>query len=177
MNTDRISHRARQLSYLATACLFLVPLGALIILATGGVTNDALRASYAIQKMPDELGLGPLAIWLGVEAVRMGLLLWVIWCLRTWLVACASGAVFAGTTALHVQRIGVGLLCLAGAHIIGHPIVVAALTWGNPVGERSLSVAFGSAEVFLILAAGLVTLFGWIQSEAARLAAENESFV
>ena len=127
--------------------------------------------------MPDDPGTGPLLIWAGVEAARMGLLLWVLWCVRAWLLACQSGQIFAGSTAVHVQRIGTGLLLLAVAHVVGDTAIIAALTWNNPVGQRSLSIGFGSTEILLFLAAGLMTLFGWIQSEAARLSAENEGFV
>ncbi|MFL4469241.1 hypothetical protein ACERZ8_04905 [Tateyamaria armeniaca] len=177
MMTDKISHRARWLSYLAMTCFLVLPLGALALLATGGVNEDALRAHYAGLSLPEQLGTTPVLIWAGVEATKMALLLWVIWCLRTWLVACAQGEVFAATTARLIRRMGIGLLTLAGVSVIDHTIVVAALTWGNPAGQRSLAVGFGSSELFLFLTAGLVALFGWIQAEAARISAENEAFV
>ncbi|MEM6371360.1 MAG: hypothetical protein AAF727_01070 [Pseudomonadota bacterium] len=177
MTADRIAQRAKRLALFATALLIVIPLGALFLFATGGVTPDSLQDAYGIAQMPDVLAPGPTLVWSAVEATRLALLFWVIWTVRVWLRACASGAVFAGSTAQHVQRIGTALLALAAAQIIGHTIAVAALTWGNPPGARSLAIAFGSTEMILVLAAGLVTLFGWIQSEAARMSAENESFV
>ncbi|MEX0370528.1 MAG: hypothetical protein AB3N09_07840, partial [Tateyamaria sp.] len=160
-----------------TALMIAIPLILLTVLATGGVDTETLRTSYNISQMPDDPGTGPTLIWLGVETMRLTIFLWVLWCVRSWLMACARGLVFAGETARYVQRIGTGLLVLAAAHVIGNTIIIAALKWNNPAGERSLAIGFGSTEVLLLLAAGLVTLFGWIQSEAARLSAENEGFV
>lgn len=177
MKSDRIAQRAGLLAHLATALLVVLPLGAAWALATGGVTADTLRANYSIQIMQDDPGAVPLLIWFTVEAAKLALLMWIIWCVRTWLRACARGQVFTGQTARYVQRIGSGLLVLATAHIVGHTVIVAALTWANPPGQRAFSISFGSTELFLLLTAGLMTLFGWIQAEAARLAAENERFV
>jgi hypothetical protein len=177
MHSRRISRRARLLSHLATALLVALPMGAVTVLAMGAVTPDALRMAYGVSVMPDTLATGPTLTLIGVEALKMAVFLWVIWCVRAWLIACADGRVFEAHSARHIQRIGTGLLVLAVAHIIGHTVIVGALTWGNPVGQRALAIRFGSTELFLLLTAGLMTLFGWIQAEAARLAAENEGFV
>lgn len=177
MKSDRISQRARLLSHLATALLVILPASVVWVLATQGATPDALRTAYGIRVMPDDPGPVPILIWAAVEGVKLALLMWIIWSVRTWLRACASGQVFSNQTARDVQCIGAGLLGLTTAHILGHPIIVAALTWANPPGQRVLSISLGSTELFLLLTAGLMTLFGWIQAEAAELAAENERFV
>ncbi|WP_299685257.1 DUF2975 domain-containing protein [uncultured Tateyamaria sp.] len=177
MTTERIARRARVLAAVTTVLIGVVPLAVLIVLASAGADAEALRTAYGIKVMPDDPDVGPTMVWLGVEALRLGLFLWILWCVRGWLTACGRGQVFAGQTARHVQRIGTGLLMLAVAHVLGNTIIIAALTWNNPAGQRSLAIGFGSTEVLLLLAAGLMTLFGWIQSEAARLSAENEGFV
>lgn len=177
MNANRISHRARLLSYVATILLAVLPVGVIIILATGGATVDALRTAYGIQVMPETLATVPIMIWALVEMIKLALLMWVIWCVRAWLIACARGHVFDAHSARHIQFIGTGLLAVGVAHIVGHTIIVGALTWDNPTGQRALAIRFGSTELFLLLTAGLMSLFGWIQAEAARLVAENESFV
>ena len=177
MKMEQIARRARILSTITVALMIMIPLAAIAVLATGRVDAEALRTTYGITVMPDDPGTGPILVWFGVEAVRMALVLWVLWSVRGWLVACARGRVFAGQTARHVQRIGSGLMALAVAHVLGNTIIIAALTWNNPAGQRSLAIGFGSTEILLLLAAGLMTLFGWIQAEAARLSAENEGFV
>ncbi|WP_415922230.1 hypothetical protein [Tateyamaria sp. SN6-1] len=177
MAEDRISRRARILAVATTVLMILVPITALIALGTGSIDADTLRATYGVTTLPDDIGTGPTFVWITVEAVRMALFLWLLWLVRSWLRACASGQVFAGHTARQVQRIGAGLLALAAAHIVGNTIIIAALTWNNPPGERSLAIGFGSADCLMLLAAGLMTLFGWIHAEAARLSAENEGFV
>lgn len=177
MNDTAISRRALLLSHIVTGAMVLLPVGAIVAFATKGVTPEALQVSYGITIMPAQIAPVPTLVWFAVEAVKMGVLIWVLWCLRTWLMACAQGQVFAARSSRHIQRIGFGLVLLGGAHVLGHTIAVLALTWGNPVGQRSLAIALGSTELVLFFAAGLVTLFGWIQAEAARLASENEGFV
>ena len=177
MTTDDIARRARRLAVFTTALIGIVPLGILILLATGSVDMETVRMRYGIKLMPDDPGFGPTLVWLGVEALRLGLFLWLLWCVRGWLVACGQGRVFTGQTARHVQQMGTGLILLAVAQVVGNTVIIAALTWNNPEGQRSLAIGFGSAELLLLLAAGLMSLFGWIQSEAARLSAENEGFV
>lgn len=177
MQQDRFSSKARMLAHLATAFMIAAPIGAVMLLASGAVDNGALQRAYQIQTMPADPGVIPLLIWFAVEALRFGLFLWVIFSMRGWLMACAKGAVFAGRTARRVRDMGTGLMLLALAHLVGHTVIVLALTWNNPTGARSLSVSIGSMELLLLLAAGLVSLFGWVQGEAARLSQENQSFV
>ncbi len=177
MNQDRIARRASLLTHLATALLILIPLGVAILLANGGVTAQSVQAHYQISVMPNDPGTGPLLVWCAVEGMKLAVLLWIIWQVRAWLSACAMGAVFTSGTARLVQRIGAALLGLAALHIVGYSVVTVALTWHNPPGQRALAIGFGSTEIILVLAAGLVTLFGWIQAEAARISLENESFV
>ena len=177
MSLERIARRASLLARLITVLIIALPLAALITLGTGTAATETLSQVYGIKVMPDDPGAGPTLVWIAVEAARLGLFMWVLWGVRGWLVACARGAVFAGQTAQHIQRIGRRMVVLAIAHVVGNTIIIAALTWNNPPGQRALAIGFGSTEGLLLLAAGLMTLFGWIQSEAARLAEENEGFV
>ncbi|WP_299294715.1 hypothetical protein [uncultured Tateyamaria sp.] len=177
MSMDRLSRRARYLAWVTTAVMVLLPLGTVVFVASGGVDSAMLRAHYGVAVMPEALQPGPTLVWLGVEAARMALLLWIMWCVRRWLVLCSGDQALSPRAAQFVVRAGTGLMVLALAHVAGNTVIVGALTWDNPAGQRALSIGFGSTEILLVLAGCLVTLFGWIQFEAARLRAENEAFV
>ncbi|MEM9870457.1 MAG: hypothetical protein AAF822_04315 [Pseudomonadota bacterium] len=177
MSIERIARRARLIARLITGLIVAIPLTALIALGSGAADTEALQTIYGLSLVPDDPGTGPKLVWIGVETLRLALLMWVLWGVRGWLVACGRGDVFGGQTAQHIQRIGRRMVLLAVAHRAGNTVIIAALTWNNPPGTRSLAIGFGSTECLLLLAAGLMTLFGWIQSEAARLAEENKGFV
>ena len=88
-----------------------------------------------------------------------------------------TGVVLTESVALHIQRIGWGLLLLAGAQVISVPVISLLLTSDNPAGERSLTVAINSEMLGFALAAGLMIVIGWAMREAAAIRAENQAFV
>lgn len=177
MQDTLITRRARQFEW-ATICLFgLLLVVAVIAIAEGGLSVAELREDLDIENFPETPAAWAIAFWRTVELASFGLLLWVLWCVRGWLAACADGDTFEIETARRVLRIGQGLLALAIVDFLSHTFIVLALTWNNPDGQTSLSIEFDGASLFLLLAAALLTLFGYIQSEAARLMAENKAFV
>lgn len=177
MQNFRFERRARQFEWVTLGVMALLLLVTPIALADGALSLDRLRADYDTPFFPDAPSIWAIALWRGVEITSFALLLWVLWCLRLWLAACADGDTFHSDTARRVLRIGQGLLLLAVFEVLSHTAIILALTWNNPPGQRSLAITLDGTELFLLLSAGLLTLFGYIQSEAARLTAENREFV
>lgn len=168
---------ARPLSYVTTAALFTYPF-AILVMALSGYFNDAfLRDTYGMVSFPADLS--PLA-WAAIYAIAAGsiaLTCAALWNMRVLMVLYATGDVLGPDTALCIRRIGNLLLALAIYGVIAHTLTVLALTWGNPAGERSLSVAFSNTDLFLFIAAGLMTVIGLAMTEAARVANENRAFI
>ena len=177
MQDSLIAKRARQFEWATIGLLALLVVAAAIAIADGGLSIAELRDDYDIANFPETPTVWAVTLWRVIEIASYILLLWVLWCVRGWLAACADGNTFEGDTARRVLRIGQGLLALAVVEIISHTIVVLAVTWNNPAGERTLSIGIDGSGLFTLLAAALLTLFGYIQSEAARLMAENKEFI
>lgn len=177
MQDDLFARRARYFEWATIGLITLLCVAAVIAIADGGLAVADLREDYATRHFPETPNPWAVGLWRVVEVASFGLLLWVLWCIRGWLAACADGDTFKGDTARRVLRIGQGLLVLAVVNVFSHTLIILALTWTNPPGQRTLSVAIDGTGLFLLLAAGVLTLFGYIQSEAARLKAENREFV
>ncbi|APX12884.1 hypothetical protein [Tateyamaria omphalii] len=177
MQETLIAKRARQFEWATIGLLVVLALAAIIAIADGGLSVADLRDDYDIKNFPDTPTLWAITLWRVIEIASYILLLWVLWSVRGWLAACANGDTFQLDTARRVLRIGQGLLALAVVEILGNTIIILAVTWNNPAGERTLSIALDGSGLFTLLAAALLTLFGYIQSEAARLMAENREFI
>ncbi|MBY5933779.1 DUF2975 domain-containing protein [Tateyamaria omphalii] len=177
MQDSLIAKRARQFEWATIGLLVLLVVAAAIAIADGGLSIADLREEYDTKNFPETPAPWAIMLWRVIEVASYILLLWVLWCVRGWLSACADGETFQGDTARRVLRIGQGLLALAVVEIVSRTIIILALTWNNPPGERTLSITIDGSGLFMLLAAALLTLFGYIQSEAARLMAENREFI
>jgi len=89
----------------------------------------------------------------------------------------ARGQIVSDPAARRISGIGIGLLVLALLPVVMVPAQSALLSWDNAPGERLISVAYTSADLGLLLGAGLLTLIGRAMHDAAMTAAENRAFV
>ena len=177
MQDSLIAKRARQFEWATIALLLIMLIAVPIALADGTLSVDKLREEYDITNFPEIPSGWAVNLWRVIELGGYTLICYVVWCVRGWLAACANGDTFQADTARRVLRIGQGLLLIAILNIVSHTIIVLAVTWNNPAGERTLSIAIDGSGLFTLLAAALLTLFGYIQSEAARVMAENREFI
>lgn len=61
--------------------------------------------------------------------------------------------------------------------IIYESVKSVLFSWGNPVGERVLSVSFGSEQLTVLIVATLVYLIAWVIDEGRELAEENQMVI
>lgn len=168
---------ARPLSYLTTMVLVGYPLLVLIMALSGSFSEDWLRAAFDGVSVSDQITPAVWGILGAIYTISIAITLLVLWNMRALLCLYAKGSVLGPEAALRIRRIGHCLLVLAIWGTLAHTLEVAALTWNNPPGERALSIAVSNTDIFLFLAAGLMTVIGWAMSEAADVAAENRGFV
>ncbi|MEZ5713802.1 MAG: DUF2975 domain-containing protein [Paracoccaceae bacterium] len=161
--------------------------GALLIylpvLAWVGYTRFAAPGT-----IPEALDMGPLEMIVAppgraaLLAAGLSLLpalgaLYALWQAQALFALYRGGETLSPAPARRIGRIGWGLLAAAGLGLAVRPAVAVALTAANPPGTRLLAVSFGSGDVGLGLAAGLMIVIGWVMREAAAVAEENRSFV
>jgi cytochrome b561 len=97
--------------------------------------------------------------------------------LRLMFGAFADNAIFQPDTISHLRVFGIALL----AQTLIKPMTGAATsvlaTFHRPAGERMLSIGLGNAEASTLFLGGLIIVIAWVLGEAARIDAENRSFV
>ncbi|MEM9074572.1 MAG: DUF2975 domain-containing protein [Myxococcota bacterium] len=100
-----------------------------------------------------------------------------LWALARGFRRVAQGEVFADEVVRALTRFA-GLLALSSlAAILTAPIVSLLLSIGTPPGEGRLSLQFGSANAFGLVASLAVWTLSRIMVEARRLERENREFV
>ncbi|MFX7992937.1 hypothetical protein ABTK58_20750, partial [Acinetobacter baumannii] len=67
-----------------------------------------------------------------------GVSLFALWQMWSLFGCFAQGELLTRRPAQHLRRLGLGMCALAAAQPLGQTLVVLALTWGNPKGERQL---------------------------------------
>ena len=87
----------------------------------------------------------------------------------------ASGNLFSKKHAHYFKRIGQFLLLYGTVGMaLGDSFHSVAVTFANPPGQRVLEINFGSPNIMMLVMASVITLIGWITSEAFKLKADQE---
>lgn len=176
-HSNRIAALSRVLYWLVTLAMIAIPAGILTAFTMGALSEDRLRAAYPNVQLPAEITIAGWVTVALVLAVSLALVITALWHMRRLFALYARGDVLGQDAAVRILKIGQVLLILAVVGVLGDTLSVLALTLANPEGAKSLSIAFGSNDLFLGFAGGLLTVIGWAMVEAARVADENASFV
>lgn len=124
-----------------------------------------------------QLDLGSRLWGLAASLLPTSVSLFALWQMWSLFGCFAQGELLARRPAQHLRRLGLGLCALALAQPLGETLVILALTWGNPKGERQLWFGL-SGDHYLSLLFGLLLLaLAQVLHEAARVADENAGFV
>ena len=116
-----------------------------------------------------------LATLLGLMTLPVAV--WILLRMRALFGQYAEGRVLSPEAATDLQHIGRGLAVLALLPLLIRPAQSVLLSWEAGPGARMLAVSVRDHDIWLLLAAGLVTLVGWAMAEAARIAEDNRGFV
>jgi hypothetical protein len=105
------------------------------------------------------------------------LVVYALWQLRKLFVLFQQGVVFSAQTTRALNLFGIALLASVILKPITTAILSVVLTWGNPSGQRSVTVSLGSNELMLLLFAATFLAITWVFREGQRLSQENAEFV
>lgn len=177
--SNRISRLSSLLMWLSRAALVLLPpiwiwLGYERFVAPATIPQ-------ALDMMPLDLGASPssgaamLAAFLSVLP-ELGTY-FALWQAQALFRLYRDGETLSPAPARRIGGIGTGLLLATGLAVAVRPAAALALSLSNPPGQRLVAMSFGSGDVALLLAAGLMVVIGWVMREAAAVAEENRRFV
>jgi len=154
--------------------LGLIPVFRWLVLKGDPVLLPAALAG-AVSTHP--LGLLQCLAGLAVDAVQTLFVFAVLFTLAAIGDGYARGNGLSSAMARLQQQLGRRLLWLAGSQLLYIPLTGLAVTLFNPPGQRLLVIGVESGQVFLLVSALVIFLFGQATAEAARLAEENSGFV
>ena len=177
-STVRVRRVSRVLAVVSTIGVVAVPvmaagLWALIELSTLKTAVPSIANLDAAQPISGPARLvGFLGTMLPGAAVMVGLLY-----LRRLFNAYAAGEIFTVRNAARICGFAWSVIAMGLLRPVSGILASVAVTLGNPPGERSLVVGFGSPEVNILFVGGVLLVIGWVMREAAKLADENAAFV
>ncbi len=171
--------RIRRLAWLVRAlCLLgVVVIGTLpfIFWADPLWVAEVAANNWHVAKL--QLDLGSRLWGLAASMLPTAVSLFALWQMWSLFGCFAQGELLASRPARHLRRLGLGLCALAAAQPLGQTLVILALTWGNPKGERQLWLGLSSDHYLSLLFGLLLLALAQVLHEAARVADENAEFV
>ncbi|MEO0542176.1 MAG: hypothetical protein AAFY99_00035 [Pseudomonadota bacterium] len=177
-NADKLMKLSGMMQQLCIFALAVLMIATLYAVGRLTIDADAFLSTIIGSRLP-VMGIGASQV-LGivlVNAVSVVLLAAALHALWKMFSQFAQGNILSAVPTRLMRR--AGQMFLAGAlwSIIAHSLTVLLATAANPQGERSLSIAFGSQQLFALLLAGTLFAVGHVLSEAIRLDQENKGFV
>jgi hypothetical protein len=174
---DRLMRFSRAMIWLTTGGIALI-----VVLTVAGVCLPGWMRNIALAKLGAagaSLPITPLGQALaGVAlAIPVGVMLYGLFAVRRMFVAFARGEVFSAHTAHQLQIFAASVLLQSPLGPLTSAALSAALSVGNPPGERAIMIAFSINDYFALIIGCVLFAAATIMREGARIAEENASFV
>lgn len=114
---------------------------------------------------------------LGCALPQVAFGMWALWMLNRIFRRYASGDVFSVETLRYLNHIAVALFAQVIVSFAAQAPITYFLTFPLGHGHRSISLSFGSDDVYSLFVAGVILVIARVMAVARRMADENESFV
>ncbi len=173
----RIMRVSRLMSWIATAGI--AGLAALSIYLVGDPAALERLAATMPEFALSQTGFTDTKWWLsaGLLTFTLAPAFYLLMQIRKLFTTYSAGEIFTIGASDTLRRIGTAFLVLACVSVLSNTALVLIATYDNPQGQRSLALSLGSKEYALILIGGLISVIGWVMSEAAQISDENRQFV
>jgi Ca2+/Na+ antiporter len=112
-----------------------------------------------------------------VLAIPVGVMIYGLLAARRMFREFACGEIFSERTARFLQIFAATVLAQAPLGPLTSAGFSAALSLGNPPGQRAIAIAFSVNDYFALIVGGVLFAAATVMREAARLADENKGFV
>ena len=177
MPRDRLIRLSRAMIWLTT-----LGIGLIAILILAAILHPSWLRNIALAKLGAvgiALPITPLGQALAgiVLAIPVGIMLYGLFAVRRLFQAFARGEIFSAHTARQLQIFAATVLLQSPLGPLTSAGLSAALSVGNPPGERAITIAFSTNDYFALVVGGVLFAAATIMREGARIAEENASFV
>ncbi|BDZ73909.1 hypothetical protein GCM10025856_16280 [Methylophaga marina] len=173
-NQDRISHFSAQLKLILTTFIILIPTLTLVY----WLFFNSLQAAGFVIELPveitTEIDLITRLLAFLVCLLPITVALYAAVQLRRLFSLYQQGIIFSYDNVICFKRMGLALLAWVIVGTISDTLLSLALTIQNPVGERLLTIGFGSSEMTTLITGSVILVISWVMKEAVEMKHEQE---
>ena len=175
---DNLAGLSRIMAGLSGVGLAIYPLMvAAVFLFPGSPTDWMMFQDHLGPMLNSAVPLSFRLAALGCALPQVALGMWALWMLNRIFRRYAAGDVFSVETLRHLNHIAVALFAQVIVSFAAQAPITYFLTFPLGHGHRSISLSFGSDDVYSLFVAGVMLVLARVMAVARRMADENESFV
>jgi len=165
---------AFQMSFVTLPCLNILAW----FVARGYIREGYLGFQWSFSlpggvSLGDKMSLASSIAVFGVELIPISLSMWAFYNLIKVFKNYEKGEVFLAENSRFIRLTGYAILLNQLTAPFQEALITLAVTFQNPVGERLISMSFGTSQLEKIVVAGLIILISWIMEEAQILKDEE----
>ncbi|MGQ3892811.1 DUF2975 domain-containing protein [Legionella sp. CNM-4043-24] len=176
---QKIKTTSQLLCFFFRAVCLLLPLvtAYLIFFHLGDVLNagffDSIISSSQIQDV------GHFSLWhrliiLAIQLLPLSITVLICHQLAGLFHLYGQGYLFEESNIRLIKAISIYMIAGELVHIIYQPLITAALTFNNPVGERFATISLSTTNIATLITAAIILIASWIVKEAQLLKADAQ---
>jgi hypothetical protein len=173
MDKNTISRVSRRYKNLLLVLFFCLPVSYAALWAFAGQLPKSWfdRDDYIIVGT-----ITPLMSFLGfiVSMLKGTVIMYIIRTLKRLFGWYEQGVFFSGETVACFRHLSAALIWWVVAGLISSPLMSMVLTMNNPVGQRSISLTFQSADLTALIIGGVLSVIAKVMESGRRLQEEME---
>ena len=112
-----------------------------------------------------------------ISLLPAGLTIFALERLRRLFGCYAQGVIFAAANSRHLRSFALSVIGLALLQPLTVALLSVALSWGNPPGQRMLTLSFGTPEISMLFVGTVFLVIAWIMELGRELAEEQAQIV
>jgi len=173
----RIRVTSLWLRRICLACILLVVAGNASFWIMVAPTSDWLPAEVIGKVGQDNLTLPVRAGGFVVGMIPAAAMIWGLLALARLFHSYAVGNYFSPVTVASFRHLGFAALFGCLAQILYGAMVTPLVTFGNPPGERFVTISIGTVNIGLLLLGFALIVVSWVMEEARKIEEEQRQFV
>ena len=127
--------------------------------------------------LPNPMPGASLLAGFAISLLPAGLTIFALEQLRRLFGRYAQGVIFAAGNSRHLRRFALSVIGLALLQPLTIALLSVALSWGNPPGQRMLTLSVGTPEVSMLFVGAVFLVIAWIMELGRELAEEQAQIV
>lgn len=187
---NKIQKSSRRIRILFQLCFFAVPILSLAYWLffnsfVEGSQSDLygifFKFSYSQDALPasslNPLSLGNRLLCFAIDMLPKGAIMYCFFHLIKLFKLYELGQIFSRDNINHIRKVSYGMFVLVVANFIAYALHSLAISFTNPVGQRTLSLRFDGGDFSILVIAFIILLISNIMDEGRKLKDEADQTI